>query len=709
MLATLGRGISPAASVPFAKRFDLTSALSPEITFERASSGTYTDSTGMLRQASTDIPRFNHNAEGNKLGLMIESAATNKTAAENANPADLTGLTVTTPGTGTAAIVDDSAALAAAGLDGVCTSGKVLHLDNSADGSNSLTLTVDGTVGNTNNHSWSFYYRSVGANRVARLKPNAASIDVDHSETYTRFTHENDTPDGTTRKFVLLVDPGEEVYLILWQMEEGAFCTSPILTHGATATRQADRAYIEGITACPWFDETQGYLACRYDLPRIPDADTYMAVLHDGSTANTMGLRLDASDHDVRAYVRAASVNVFTLSNDDTHTAPGLHAAGITWSAADITVLSGGKAVQIVPGALPSGLNRLEIGARNGGASPLYGHIQSIEIGKTPLSTKALGAKLQKNSDIVLIAGGQSLARGHFISQETGGEAGKQEHRSVLGASLPEKSVILVDASTGGSAAAKTTDPVTYWWDVANNLRGPSLDTFYQAAEDAGIRPTAILWAQGEADSHQIGLVTSRTDYKQALEAVFADMRAAFGDIPVYIQKIGRRTSGYINTGGIQAVREVQTELVSENSWCHEAAEIYDLDLYDGVHLDDAGYVTAARRNAQAVLGVIGPVIAGAVRTETTISVTLSHDAGTDFSPASGIEGFRFFDNTSEITITSAARTDAQTITLTLGSTPSGTETLYYAYDDMAGLNTANAITDNAAVPMPLRPSKLIL
>ncbi|HRC26917.1 MAG TPA: hypothetical protein PKX87_05750, partial [Alphaproteobacteria bacterium] len=99
-----------------------------------------------------------------------------------------------------------------------------------------------------------------------------------------------------------------------------------------------------------------------------------------------------------------------------------------------------------------------------------------------------------------------------------------------------------------------------------------------------------------------------------------------------------------------------------------------------------------------------------ATRTGTTVSVTIAHDSGTDLTPSIGIEGFSFFDGTTPIAITSAVRTNATTLTLTLASAPvSGTRTLYYGYDAMVGLNTANVVRDNSPYALPLRAGKISL
>ncbi|HRC25956.1 MAG TPA: sialate O-acetylesterase, partial [Alphaproteobacteria bacterium] len=136
--------------------------------------------------------------------------------------------------------------------------------------------------------------------------------------------------------------------------------------------------------------------------------------------------------------------------------------------------------------------------------------------------------------------------------------------------------------ATGGTAASKTWDATMYWWDLATSTRGPAFDTFYNNLAACGLSPRVVYWVQGEADAHQIGLATTRQQYKDALEAIFADMRTRFAGLQIVIQRLGRRTS-FANTGGSQVVREVQQEMIDAYAWCHEGPESYDLGLFDSV------------------------------------------------------------------------------------------------------------------------------
>ncbi len=713
MLSTIGRSLAPTDSRPLfpSQSLNFTNSLPSFVTFERNSAATYRNNQGKIVQAAINEPRIDHTAEGIPLGLFIEPAATNKCGNNNINPIDTAGFS--TAGTGTLSVVDDSAELAAAGLDDICTSGKLFKA--TATSGSTFIVYAPGAVGSLTPHSMSLYARGTGAGfRTARLSIGGDALNIAAAgEAYQRYEHDNLTPDSVSRRLTLAIDGNDTLYFILYQLEEGDYSTSIIPVNGSAVSRPADKAYVENIDQQEWFNATQGYLICRYNQKRLLNTDAYAAVLNDGTAANTIGLRLDQNNHNLRAYMIAGSSAQFLFANLDYQIENTMNAAGIRWNSQNADLLSGGEAKSGNITQLPTGIHTLNIGTRNGGSGTMHGHIQSIEIGTQNISLKTLGNRLQNNTNFNIIGAGQSLMRGHFKSQESNGEQGKQEHRRVMGQALPDKSIVLIDGSTGGSAACKTSNDTLYWYDLANNQYGPAFNTFYQQINDFGAKPTHILWAQGEENSHEIGTNTSKSEYKQALNAIFSDMRLKLGDIRIFIQRIGRRAS-FSNIGGVQAVRDIQKQIIEENEWCHEAAEIYDQDLYDHVHLTDAAYTTVATRNSLALLGqsgAYGTEISSAARSGLDISVTLNHETATDFTPsteAGGIEGFKFFDGTSEIAITNAARTSSTSVGLRLSSLPtSNQETLYYGYDDMANLNTQNVIMTNSAPPLPLRTSKL--
>jgi hypothetical protein len=74
----------PSLDLRFADNKSLVDAVTGAslITFNRASSGTYTDSAGVIQTASNNVPRFDHNPiTGESLGLLVEEQRTNQHAA----------------------------------------------------------------------------------------------------------------------------------------------------------------------------------------------------------------------------------------------------------------------------------------------------------------------------------------------------------------------------------------------------------------------------------------------------------------------------------------------------------------------------------------------------------------------------------------------------------------------------------------------------
>lgn len=650
-------------------------------------------------------PRFAHDENGTPLGLTIEPQATNRCTNNNTNPVDISGFTTT--GTGSLSIINDSAELEEAGLDLICTSGQVFKAE--ATSASPFTVFLPGTVGNTAPKAISLYARNEGDS--AEIALGGAPLSIASAE-YQRFKHENLTPPVNNQRFTITVSNNSSLYFILYQLDNDATCSSVIPVNGALTTRPNDRATLNNIDLENWFSNDQGFMICRYRHHRLVDGDSYIAVMNNGGASNTVGVRIDQNSKSPRGYVRSSNAYQLSTENNDTQLESIRNIVGVRWSSRESEMISGGLRAIATMNNLPTGINQLELGARNNGISAMNGYIESIHIGSENISSHELGKKIQQAQDFVVVGAGQSLIRGHFLSQEDGTDGGKLQMRRTLGSIKKSSGTIFVNGSTGGSAANKTSDDTNYWWDLDANTRGNAFDVFYFRIDNARVRPTHILWGQGEADAHQIGLNTSAAQYKQTLEAIFADMRQTLGDLPIYIQKIGRRT-GFTNIGGTQIIRDIQNQIIAENDWCLEAAEIYDLSLHDSVHLSNAGYIEAAKRNGLILAGstgLAGATISNASRDNLNITVTIEHDGSTDFSPSTAIDGFRFFDGANEITVLNAVKIDPQTISLTLSALPNnGNAVLYYGYDSMDGLDIAQIIRDNSPNNLPLKPARVQL
>lgn len=177
-------------------------------------------------------------------GLLLEEQRTNKVSVHNIDPAGTGGLTAggggsTPPGL---SVVADPVALAAAGLDGLSPGGRVYRLDNSG-GTAFAYLNFPGGSGTLTDHVGSAWVRGGSGRLATSLGASATgSVGFGASAHYRRIvTAAMPCPSPTTR-LSITADAGQVVWFTLFQFEEGAFATSPILTPGASATRGGDQA-----------------------------------------------------------------------------------------------------------------------------------------------------------------------------------------------------------------------------------------------------------------------------------------------------------------------------------------------------------------------------------------------------------------------------------------------------------------------------------
>jgi hypothetical protein len=159
-------------------------------------------------------------------GVLIEPGRTNKCTCVKANPTDTTNITKSGDEAATLTVVDDMAALVAAGLHKICTSGKVYKLDNSAGTDYSIWY-FNGTTANTNKHSFGGYIRVTQGAARWRMQDTVNTADKT-DPAYKRLVIENVTPAGTDKRLGVYADAGAIAYFILPQLEEGFFITSPI-------------------------------------------------------------------------------------------------------------------------------------------------------------------------------------------------------------------------------------------------------------------------------------------------------------------------------------------------------------------------------------------------------------------------------------------------------------------------------------------------
>lgn len=319
---------------------------------------------------------------------------------------------------------------------------------------------------------------------------------------------------------------------------------------------------------------------------------------------------------------------------------------------------------------------------------------------------------------ITFAGGGQSLCKQLWDSTESNSNAGIVEVKDQLETFFPKHNIEDYAGYEGGSSYV-TTSTSEYWWDEVNDVRGVELQQFLDGLNADNIRPDIIFWDLANSDALYVGLAseTTKSEIKATGLKIFREFWRINPRCKIMLRIPHRRTA-FSNADGYQVLRDIFFEWIDENNLIYRAAEAYDLALYDAVHNTDAAIAIEAPRQGRRAGQILGATLSGSVigmeidsvtRSGTTVTVNLSHDGGTDFTPTSGIDGFVFHDDGSSITINSSVRTDANTITLTLASEPTGEEILYYGYNAMVGIDTSKIVKDNSSEALPLQTAKIVL
>lgn len=147
----------------------------------------------------------------------------------NANPAGLTNVTKSGDAASVLSVVSDTAALAAAGLDAICTAGNVFLLDNSLGTTNAFA-TAGGSGGSATDHVHSCWLRGSGAARLqtGSVAGPSYTLTSDYQHAVGVITHAT-----SSQSWLIRATPGTVVYFILNQMEPGTVLGPICVTNGA--------------------------------------------------------------------------------------------------------------------------------------------------------------------------------------------------------------------------------------------------------------------------------------------------------------------------------------------------------------------------------------------------------------------------------------------------------------------------------------------
>ena len=207
--------------------------------FKRASTATYYNNDAHWT-APVDVLRVSDGA------AILEGSATNKCTCAKSNPQDLTNITKSGDVAAVLSVVNDAAALAAAGLSAFGPN--VYKLDNSAGTTNAYAI-CSGVTGNANAHSLSVFARGSGSITLTWVGSGVNAVTWAGTDGYLRKKIENSVSGydpASTERLTVKALPGSIVYFTLPQLEEGPVCTSPIPGGTGAITRASEGADTSG-------------------------------------------------------------------------------------------------------------------------------------------------------------------------------------------------------------------------------------------------------------------------------------------------------------------------------------------------------------------------------------------------------------------------------------------------------------------------------
>ena len=241
--------IMPAITLDFAN----SQQLDPRVTFSRSSSATYINSAGQVASAAEHEPRFDHDGNGECLGLLMEESRTNVVQSSddyNASGWTRVGLSATA-NSGTAPDGTNNASLVQSTVNGPAS----LKYYVATTGATTLSAFVKAGTSHTihlylHDDQVRFDLSTETITAASSATILATSIrDVGNGWYRCSMTS---TRTGQTEKRVIvnnsdgsyLASIGDNVLIWGWQIEEGEFPTSLIPTAGSTATRSQDLAQV---------------------------------------------------------------------------------------------------------------------------------------------------------------------------------------------------------------------------------------------------------------------------------------------------------------------------------------------------------------------------------------------------------------------------------------------------------------------------------
>jgi hypothetical protein len=405
--------LDPFAGTALRLDFNETTTLDSRITFTRATSGTFFNSSGVLSTASSGAARFDHRLEGgvwvNK-GLLIEEQRTNLVQrSEEFNDAywDKENLTITSN--------------TVAAPDGNTTADKLA--ETTGNGNHRVYRNIITGTTNTNPYTWSVFAKAAERSRIvlffvegttfsrsisyrANLSNGTVEVAAGNNGATLISSSIEDVGGGWYKCSVtgtlggaqttiwpqisVVLDNGTQSYtgttgngFYVWgaQLEAGAFPTSYIATTSASVTRNADVASMTSTNFSSWYNATEGTTFWQGDtVPTgqstrafsINDNTNNERILVSSSTSAGLGFAAAVIDNNVtQADILTPNPGVAPVANQT-------YKHSFAYKVNDFAASLDGSAVATdISGTIPT-VDRMHLGAdtnTSGSFNFLNGHI----------------------------------------------------------------------------------------------------------------------------------------------------------------------------------------------------------------------------------------------------------------------------------------------------------------------------------------------
>ena len=376
------------------------------VTFTRASSGTFMGSDGLLKTATTNEPRFDHNpTTGESLGLLVEEARTNSirnntgVGAVAGTPGTLpTNWTISGAGVGTLSrtiSVGEQSGISYVDIrySGTTSTTSFIFAFESPTQiaaltgqtwTNSIYLAlVGGSTTNINSLRHDVVERTLVGGSV--LQNFSSDFKSTLTANLTRSTYSVALSGGATTAYA---QPGIEfsfasgvaiditLRIGLPQFEQGAFATSAIPTTTATVTRAADVASITGSNFSSWYNQTEGSMYVDGSTAAFTGTVGFVAINNAGNTN-----RLEIRQGRINPTVTGAGTSVtWTTLSSPTLIANTSYKQAVAFSSASHSNSIAGVLTNISSTEIPAiAATQLIFGVRDSQTAPINGSSSTIK------------------------------------------------------------------------------------------------------------------------------------------------------------------------------------------------------------------------------------------------------------------------------------------------------------------------------------------